>query len=148
MIRLLGPLLVVTGVIMLDLLPLSFKGHELSASFQKKIDKAGLLGALGLGGIFALTFCPVSAALFFGSLIPLSVRMHSAIWYPVAYGVGTALPVVLTGVILAFGLDRLNTYYERVKKMDRIARVLTGGICLLIGLYFILKYTFSTVSKW
>jgi len=145
MIRLLGPLLIITGTIMLDLVPLSFSGHEVSAAFQKKMEKAGLLGALLLGGVFALTFCPVSAALFFGSLIPLSVKMHSSLAYPISFGVGSALPVVGTGIVLALGLNRLSSYYSNMKKFDRVARKVTGGICLLIGLYFTVKYTLQLV---
>lgn len=37
-------------------------------------DSGSLGGHWDLGSLFALSFCPVSAALFFGSLIPLALK--------------------------------------------------------------------------
>ena len=48
---------------------------------------------MALGVLFALSFCPVSAALFFGSVLPLAVKFESSIWLPFCYGLGTALPL-------------------------------------------------------
>src|SRR5690606_29058241 len=42
----------------------------------------------------ALTFCPVSAALFFGSLLPLAVSEKSAWLVPALFGFGSAAPVL------------------------------------------------------
>ena len=70
---------------------------------QKRLDALGLWVALPLGMLFALTFCPVSAALYFGSLIPLSVKAQSSVFLPSIYGVGTALPALVFAVLVARG---------------------------------------------
>ena len=71
--KVLGPVLVVAGILLLDLIPLNLPGFSLSSDKQNGLAGAGACGAMGLGFLFALSFCPVSAALFFGSLIPLSL---------------------------------------------------------------------------
>ena len=68
----LGPVLLVVGCFLLDLLKVNLAGFSLSDKKQKSLAAAGLKGAFALGIIFALSFCPLSAALFFGSLVPLS----------------------------------------------------------------------------
>lgn len=93
--QLLGPVLLVAGIVLLDVIVWPWAGgSSLATRLQGKVDQLGILGAFLLGLVFALTFCPVSAALFFGSLIPLSVTHGSSLLMPVSYGIGTALPVV------------------------------------------------------
>ncbi len=93
--KLLGPLLVLVGMYLLGLL-ISFGVSTTAGSdeLRKKAAEGGVLGAALLGALFALSFCPVSAALFFGSLVPLSLQHGSKVVLPVVYGLGTALPVV------------------------------------------------------
>ena len=90
--KLLGPLLIIVAMFLLELVSFSIPGAGVSDAMQKRLDALGLWGALPLGMLFALTFCPVSAALFFGSLIPLSVKARSSVLLPGIYGVGTACP--------------------------------------------------------
>ena len=78
----LGPILIVVGMFLMGLIELSLGGKGMSESLQKRVDAMGAWGALLLGIIFALTFCPTSAALFFGSLIPLSLKMNSSFVLP------------------------------------------------------------------
>ena len=70
--KIIGPLLIVVGIILLGVIPLSFSTSiPGGGKLQEKAGKWGIWGAALLGMIFALTFCPISGALFFGSLIPL-----------------------------------------------------------------------------
>ena len=77
--KILGPVLIITGMFLLDLISMNLSGPQLSNKMKKKIDKSGLWGALFLGFFFALSFCPVSAAIFWGSLLPLSIKLNSKI---------------------------------------------------------------------
>ena len=85
----LGPILILVGMVLLELISVSFSGPGVSEKMQKRVEVLGMWGALLLGVIFALSFCPVSAALFFGSLIPLSLRCESGVILPSAYGIAT-----------------------------------------------------------
>lgn len=100
--QLMGPVLVLTGAALLGLLPLpslSLTGR----SKPEKLASFGVLGAFVLGAFFALALCPVSAALFFGGLLPLALRNGSRLVLPAIYGFGTALPVAILAVAVALG---------------------------------------------
>jgi len=131
----LGPILILVGMVLLELIsfPLpSFGGGKM----QARIDALGAWGALLLGILFALSFCPVSAALFFGSLLPLAVQHKSGIVLPVLYGIATGLPVALFSLVIAFGLQRLAEAYKALTGFELWARRLTGILFIGIGLYY------------
>jgi len=140
--KLLGPILILVGMVMLGLLRISFRGRGMSERLQQRVERWGLLGALGLGAVFALSFCPVSATLFFGSLIPLAVRHGSGILLPFIYGIGTAIPVVAFAIVLAFGARWLGKAFERVTVMERWMRMATGLVFVGVGIYMSLVYVY------
>lgn len=141
MYKLLGPLLVLVAMVLLDLLRFNTKGSSLGQWAQNRAEKFGLGGAFFLGVIFALSFCPVSAALFFGSLIPLSIQSSSSIILPLVYGIGTALPVFAFGLLIAMGASSLAKAFHKVTQFELLARRITGIIFLIVGIYFTLAYT-------
>ena len=143
----LGPLLVVVGVLLLDLIPWPWTGGGSRAfeKIQKRADTLGLWGAGVLGFGFALTFCPVSAALFFGSLVPLAVKHESSLLLPSIYGIGTALPVVAFSVILAFAANRLSRAFNVLTLIERWMRRLTAGVFIVVGGYYSLIYLFGVL---
>ena len=139
--KLLGPVLILVAMMLLDMLRFTPKGSTLGQWCQQRAEKFGLAGALFLGFIFALSFCPVSAALFFGSLIPLSVKHSSGIVLPLIYGIGTALPVFIFGLLVAFSAGAMAKAFHRVRQFELWARRITGIVFLLIGIYFTIAYT-------
>lgn len=140
--KLLGPILILVGMVMLGLLRISFRGRGMSERLQQRVERWGLLGALGLGAVFALSFCPVSATLFFGSLLPLAVRHGSGVLLPFIYGIGTAIPVVAFAIVLAFGARWLGKAFERVTLMERWMRAATGLVFVGVGIYMSLVYVY------
>ena len=139
--RLLGPVLIIVSMMLLDMLRFSTKGSNLGQWCQQRAEKFGLVGTLFLGMVFALSFCPVSAALFFGSLIPLSIKYSSAILLPLIYGIGTALPVFAFGILIATGAGSLAKAFHKVSQFELWMRRVTGFIFILIGIYYCLRYT-------
>ena len=109
------------------------------------MDALGLWGALPLGVVFALTFCPVSAALFFGSLIPLAVQAQSSLVLPGLYGVGTAVPVLVFAVLIALGAKSVGRAFNALTKVEIWARRVTGIVFLMIGIYYALKFDFGVL---
>ena len=75
--KFLGPVLIAVGIVLLDLVRLSFGTSCVSDKAGERLGRSGSWGAGLLGILFALSFCPVSAALFFGSLLPLAVKNGS-----------------------------------------------------------------------
>lgn len=143
--KLLGPLLILAGMVMLGLLRISFRGRGVSQRLQQRVERWGLLGALGLGALFALSFCPVSATLFFGSLLPLAVKHGSGILLPFVYGIGTAIPVVVFAIVLAVGARWLGTLFERVAQVERWMRTATGIVFLGVGVYMSLVHVYRVL---
>ncbi|MFH1568455.1 MAG: aromatic aminobenezylarsenical efflux permease ArsG family transporter [Gemmatimonadota bacterium] len=141
--RLLGPLLIVVGLVLTGLLR-----ADLSFSLFRRWGRTdgapgGLVGAALLGFVFALSFCPVSAVLFFGSLVPLAVSQGSGLGAPLAYGLGTALPVLVLGWLIALGLVSVPGILSRVQRLERWLRIGTGGLFLAVGLWYTLVYAFG-----
>lgn len=145
-IKILGLLLILVGMILLGLIELRLPGWGGGDSLQRRADRWGLWGAGLLGIIFALSFCPVSAALFFGSLLPLAVRDNSPLLYPSAYGVGTALPVVVVALFMTFGAKSMARLFNRMTEFERWARKATGVVFLLVGIFTTLGSIFGVFS--
>lgn len=141
--KILGPILVFVGMILLELIRFNIPGSGLSEKMQKRVELLGIWGGGLLGIVFALSFCPISAALFFGSLIPLSVKCGSSITLPAMYGFGTGLPVILFAVLIAFGAQSVGKAFNKLTQIERWIRRVTGGIFILIGIYYCLVYIFN-----
>ncbi len=136
----LGPILLVVGVLLLELISIPSFGGGPSERFQSLAKRSGLAGAALLGVVFALSFCPVSAALYFGSLIPLALKHQSSVLLPALYGIGTALPVVVFAFILAYGANKLGRAFDFVTKAEVWLRKGTGALFMAVGLYYIYVY--------
>jgi len=143
----LGPVLVLVGLLLLDVVPWPWAGSSSSffEKLQKRADSLGLWGAGLLGLAFALAFCPVSAALFFGSLVPLAVKHQSPLLLPSVYGIGTAVPVVAFSFILAFSANRISRAFNALTIIERWMRRLTAVVFILVGGYYCLIYLFGVL---
>jgi cytochrome c biogenesis protein CcdA len=137
----LGPLLLLTGLVLLGAIRLPLGGRGVPESLQRRVDRMGLPGASLLGFVFALSFCPISAALFFGSLVPLALETRSSVLLPSAYGLGTAVPVLGFAVPLGLGASWIGTAFDRVTQVGRWARWLTAAVFLAVGAWFTARAT-------
>lgn len=141
--RILGPVLILTGMVLLDLLKVRSAGSEVGDGLRRRAAKGGAAGACALGFAFALSFCPVSAALFFGSLIPLALKFGSPVAFPLLYGAGTGIPVLLFAGLIAFASQSVGRAYERLVRAERWGRRVTGVIFIAVGIYYVLVYIFE-----
>lgn len=133
--RVLGPVLIVVGMVLLGLLPVRLPAFDLESRGRRVVLHGRGLGALLLGALFALSFCPVSAALFFGSLLPLATAEASPWALPAVYGVGTAIPVLALAALLAFGARWIGQVFRRAEAVERVVRHATGVLFVGAGLY-------------
>ena len=136
----LGPILILVGILLLGVFNLKLPGFGVSDRITGRLEKWGIWGAGALGFLFALSFCPVSAALFFGSLIPLAVDHQSAVVMPTIYGVGTALPVVAFAILIALGAKSVGTAFNKISIFEKWARRITAIAFILVGTYYTLIY--------
>jgi cytochrome c-type biogenesis protein len=139
----LGPILILTGIILLGVIRFSTRGTGLGDRMRARVEGYGIWGAGLLGILFALSFCPVSAALFFGSLTPLAVKYNSRFLFPLLYGLGTGLPVILFAFVIAFSTQAVGRLFDRLTQIELWARRITGGVFILGGIYYTLIYIFE-----
>ena len=140
--KFLGPLLIVIGLIMLNVITLKFLGtfnftEKLSEKFQGK----GLLGSFFIGVIFALAFCPYSGALYFGMLIPMTISNIDGLYLPVVFAFGTGLPVILFTYLLAFAAGSIGVFYNKIAIIEKKMRLIAGGVFVITGIYYICMFT-------
>jgi cytochrome c-type biogenesis protein len=137
----LGPLLILIGLIMLNVIRLNFLGKS---NFQEKLSEKfkdkGLLGSFLIGVVFALAFCPYSGALFFGMLIPITVASVNGLYLPLIFALGTGLPVILFAYLLAFAAGKVGLFYSRISKIEKVMRIVAGVVFIIVGLYYILIF--------
>jgi len=138
--QVLGPVLIVAGLLMLGWVRLpGFSGRQAGALAQR-LAGAGIPGAAGLGALFALSFCPVSAGLFFGGLLPLATTGQSRLLLPAVYGIGTGLPVVAVATVLAFSAGGVGRAFDVLTRFERVAMRATGAVFVLAGAYLVLTH--------
>jgi len=143
--RILGPVLILVGMILLDLINVGSFGAGPGERIGKRVEGWGIWAGLALGVVFALSFCPSSAALFFGSLVPLSIKYESSLLIPSIYGASTALPVIVFAVLIAVGTKAVGKAFDRVGAFERWARAVTGVIFIIVGAYFCLAFIFGVL---
>ena len=136
MSKALGPLLIVTGLMLLEIITIRLPGVLLSQKHHNKLAESGAPGAFLLGFIFALAFCPISAALYFGSLISLAINSKSGIILPFIYGIGTGLPVLVFAVVIALGVTSLSRWFHKITRLEYYTRKITGIIFVIVGFYY------------
>lgn len=132
---LLGPLLLVIGLFMLfgDRLNLPQFGFNGNA---EGLARKGGWGALLIGILFALAFCPTSGVFYFGMLIPLSATTPAGYLLPAVFAIATALPVLAVSWILAFSVQQMGRFYGRMRTVQRWMNLLVGVLFVVIGVYY------------
>lgn len=145
--RLLGPLLIVVGMLIAGLIHPHPKSRRLLKSVSLHHLARGSWGALALGILLALSFCPASAGLFFGVLIPLALKHESGILFPTVYGLGTGIPLLVLALAVSKGVSRLDAWkVKRPSWIEQWLPAFASAVLILLGVYFSLKYAFRLVS--
>ena len=135
--RLLGPLLILFGLIMLNIIKLpSLKSGERINKIKEKLSEKGYLGAFLLGVLFALAFCPFSAVLYFGMLIPLALKYSDGILIPSIFAFATGLPVIIFAFILTFSVSKIGKVMGKVQTFEKYMRYVIAIVFLVVGIYY------------
>lgn len=136
--KLIGPLLILIGLFMLDVLKLNLKLFGgITQRFERKISW-NYWNAMLLGIIFALAFCPYSGVLYFGMLIPLTISVPSGLLLPVVFAIATGIPVIIFAWLLAFSLASVGSFYHRLKTFEIWFRRAIAILFIGIGIYYVI----------
>lgn len=140
--KIMGPLLVVIGLLMLDVLKLKFPGiSRLTAKMETKT-RWGTFDAILLGMLFALAFCPYSGVLYFGMLVPMTVSSASGLYLPVVFALATGMPVIFFAWLLAFSVGSIGGVYNKVKNFEVWFRRLVAVLFVGVGIYYTITRLF------
>ncbi len=143
--KLLGPILILLGMVLLGLIVLPSRGSSLGQEVGEKVADWGVWAGLVLGIVFALSFCPASAALYFAGLIPLAIKYESSVLLPLVFGVSTALPVVAFAILIVVSANAMAKAFNLISAFERWARRVTGVVFLVVGVYFCLAFIFKVM---
>lgn len=141
--QLLGPILIIVGMILSGILLPRQNTIRISAHFLQVLSKFGVLGGFVLGILIALSFCPMSAAIFFGVLIPLAISSNAVVLYPVFFGIGSSIPLLLTVIILSQSATLFDRSFLIKKSAEKKLRELASIVMILIGIFMSLRYIFK-----
>ena len=140
--KILGPLLIVIGLFMLDVLKLNFPGMSKLTTKMESKSNWGYIDALILGVIFALAFCPYSGVLYFGMLIPMTVSSASGLYLPIIFAFATGIPVMIFAWILAYSVSSIGGIYNKIKKFEFWFRRIVAILFIVVGIYYLARLLF------
>ena len=141
--RILGPLLIIIGVIMLDLIKIKIPGLiRFTESIEKKNKTGSGWSALVLGIVFALAFCPYSGVLYFGMLIPMSIASPGGLYLPFVFAIATGLPVIIVAYLLAFSISSVGGFYNKIKSFEKWFRRVVAVAFIIVGIYYVYIFYF------
>ncbi len=139
--KFLAPVLILIGLIMLGVIKLDFLGKiNITEKLSDRFKNRGLSGALLLGILFALAFCPYSGALYFGMLLPMTVANADGLYLPLVFALGTGLPVLLFTYLIAFSMEKVGKYFNAIQRAEKVMRYVAGAVFLLTGVYYALIF--------
>src|SRR5690554_1789614 len=116
--RVLGPLLIIIGLFMLDVIKIKFPGMSGLTERIGEKNKGSYWSTLLLGMVFALAFCPYSGVLYFAMLIPITISSASGLYLPVVYAIATGLPVIIFAWLLAYAVGNVGKLYNHIKSFE------------------------------
>jgi cytochrome c-type biogenesis protein len=142
--KILGPLMLAMGILMLfiDRLPVARGGGGLSR-LGGKVANWGMAGGFLLGIIFALAFCPTSAVIYFGVLMPIALKVNEGMVLPAVFAIGTGLPVLILGTMISLGIAGITTWLNAINRAEKVIRVIVAIIFIGIGIYYILQWVIN-----
>ena len=134
--KILGPLLIVFGLMMLGILKLAFGNMNSVIEKFTKNKKLNFWTVLVIGILFALAFCPYSGVLYFGLLIPMTVTSVKGLYLPIVFAFATGLPVIIFAYLLAYTISGVGKLYNRIQIFEKWFRYIVAIIFIAVGIYY------------
>ena len=134
--KLLAPLLIILGLLMLDVIKIRFPGLSRFTDKMERNGKSSYWTTLLLGIVFALAFCPYSGVLFFAILIPITVASAAGLYLPFVFAIATGLPVIIFAWLIAFAIGNVGKLYDRIKSFEIWFRRIIAILFIAAGIYY------------
>jgi cytochrome c-type biogenesis protein len=142
--RLVAPVLIIAGLWLLGLLPVSRLHwpvfHRISDRVYHRLLDRGRLSAFLLGAFFSLSFCPINVVIFFGLLIPLAYRAGDPLAVPAIFSLASTLPVLAASFLLATGTRHAGRALTRLQDVNLWMQRAAGVVFLVVGVYYLPRF--------
>jgi threonine/homoserine/homoserine lactone efflux protein len=141
--KVLGPVLIIIGLFMLDIIKLKLPGGK--GSLAEKLGEKGrksYLSTLLLGILFAMAFCPYSGVLYFVMLIPMTVASAEGLYLPLIFAIATGIPVIIFAWLLAYAVGNVGRMYSRIRTFELWFRRVVAVLFIGVGIWYILSVWF------
>jgi len=137
--KFIGPLLLIIGLFMLDIIKIKFPGFSRLTSGMQNKQRWSYFDAILLGFVFALAFCPYSGVLYFGMLVPMTVTSASGLYLPMVFAIATGIPVIIIAWILAYTVSGVGSFYNKMKSFELWFRRIIAILFIIVGIYYIVR---------
>jgi len=136
----LGVALVVFGILMFDFIQINIPFlTKLTSCISSRNLKRNCWNAFLMGAVFALAFCPNTAVLFFGGLIPLTIASASGLLLPLVFAVAACLPVIVIAWLLAYSVANIGRFYNQIQSFEKWFKRMVAAVFIGVGVYFIMS---------
>jgi cytochrome c-type biogenesis protein len=137
--KVIGPLLILIGILMLDVFRINFPGFGKLSEKMENRKSWRFIDTVLLGIVFALAFCPYSGVLYFGMLVPLTVSSASGLYLPLVFAIATGIPVIIIAWVLAYTVSGIGGLYHKIKIFELWFRRVTAIVFIIVGIYYIIR---------
>jgi len=139
--KIIGPLLILIGIVMLGVFRMNIGFLDRLIDRRRKQGITSYWDVLVLGVIFALAFCPYSGVLYFGMLIPITLKSTSGLLLPLIFAIATGIPVILFAWLIAFSIAEVGSFYNKLKNFEIWFRRIIALVFIAVGIYyFVIMY--------
>ncbi len=137
--KILGPLLIIIGLFMFDVIKIKIPGTGGITSRMGDKKRWGYIDVILLGMLFALAFCPYSGVLYFGMLVPMTISSASGLYLPAIFAIATGIPVIILSWILAYTISGIGGFYNKIKSFEKWFRRVIAVLFILVGIYYLMR---------
>ncbi len=134
--KIIGPALILIGLLMLNVIKINFPAFNNFSEKYKSKSAFKFADMFFIGILFALAFCPYSGVLYFGLLMPLTIKSTAGMLLPVGYAIATAIPVIIFAWLIAYMISGVGNFYNRLRNFDKWFRRIIAFLFIIIGLYY------------
>ena len=136
-----GPLFVVIGVFLLDIFHIHGFENRCVIWMNRLFDgiyspKRSFL----LGLLLAFAFCPYSAGIYFGMMVPMAYKAEYGFFIPILFAVGSVLPLIFVAWVMYKGLDANRGVWTKFQNFEYWFRKILAVIFIVTGFLFIWEY--------
>lgn len=132
-----GPLLILTGLVMLGLIKLRFLTSF--SVFEKYFTNKGKANSFLLGICFSIAFCPTMFVLYFVWLMPLVISSPAGLVLPGIFAIATSLPLLLILWLLA-QFKKRKSIMQKSMAIGKAVQKIAGILIILFGILDTIMY--------